>query len=125
MVKLLIMIIIILISLITFIFAEKVDAKESEVEQFVNLYVDLSIAAETYLDDSLKLVEVQDSVFNEHEMSKEEFDDFRKKIDEEPEAWSSIWRQVVKKLEEKDKQAAKQKRDTLKKEKEEESKQKN
>ena len=69
-------------------------------EKFVDLYVQLSIAAEQYLDDSLKLVQVQDSIFKAFGVSRQEFEQFRKKIDQQPEKWGDIWKEIVQKLSE-------------------------
>ena len=71
-------------------------------EKFIDLYVQLSIAAEQNLNDSLKLVQVQDSIFKAFGTTREEFDKFRKKIDEEPEKWEGIWKEIVQKLSELD-----------------------
>ena len=76
---------------------------EITVEQFVNLYVQLSITAETFLDDSLKLAQNQDSIFEANAITRTQFDSFRKKMDLEPDKWGNVWEQIVKKLEELDK----------------------
>ena len=71
-------------------------------EKFVDLYVQLSIAAEKYLADSVKLVQAQDSIFKAFGVTRKEFDRFRAKIDKEPEKWSDIWKEIVQKLTELD-----------------------
>ena len=88
------------------------EAKESEEkplspEDFVELYVDLSIVAEQFLDDSISLAHAQDSVFAAHGTTRAKFDEFRTKMDIEPEKWAEIWENIVKRLEEKDREAQK------------------
>ena len=84
--------------------AEKGEDKIT-VEQFVSLYVDLSISAEKFLEDSTQLAKVQDSIFAAHNISRKQFDDFRKNMDEEPEKWTDVWNKIVKELEKRDKEA--------------------
>jgi len=78
-------------------------SKELTSDVFVNLYVQLSVAAEQYLDDSTRLVRVQDSIFNDFDVSRDSFDKFRAKMDNQPEKWNDLWEKIVKKLEEIDK----------------------
>ena len=97
--------------LIALSFADNRESDESiTIEQFVDLYVDLSIATESFLDDSIGLAQAQDSIFTTHEIKKTQFDSFRRKIDAEPEKWSEIWQEVVRKLEQRDKEATKKKK---------------
>jgi len=66
--------------------------------QFVMLYVDLSIAAEQYLADSLALVEVQDSIFEAHSVTRDDFDNYKANLDDSPERWSKLWEMVIEEL---------------------------
>lgn len=105
-----------IVVLIALSFADNRESDESiTIEQFVKLYVDLSIATETFLDDSISLAQAQDSIFTAHEIRKSQFDSFRQKVDAEPEKWSEIWQKVVKILEQRDKEATKKKKIDAKK----------
>lgn len=66
--------------------------------QFVYLYVDLSFAAESFLSDSVKLAQVQDSIFSAHKVTRQQFDDYKNNLDKSPERWSVIWQMVVDEL---------------------------
>jgi len=88
---------------------EKKIPEEISTEKFVEIYVDLSIVAEKFLNDSTKLAQSQDSIFLAHKTSREQFDNFRKKMDAEPENWTQVWEKIVKKLEELDREANKPK----------------
>ncbi len=83
--------------------APKDTTKALSVDQFVSLYVDLALVAEQFLDDSAKLAAAQDSVFEEHGVTREQFDAFRKMMDSKPEKWTDVWERIVKRLEELDK----------------------
>ena len=93
-------------------FAEEPQKNEEPIttEQFVPLYVDLSIAAERFLEDSVKLAEMQDSIFAAHKVSRSSFDDFRAKMDSEPEKWAQVWDKIVKELELRDREATRKKK---------------
>ncbi len=78
-------------------------------DKFVDLYVQLSIAAEKFLSDSVKLAQTQDSIFSAFGTTREEFDNFRKKLDEKPEKWEGIWKKIVEKLNQLDQESKKQK----------------
>ena len=66
--------------------------------QFVNLYVDLSLAAEQFLTDSVKLASVQDSIFVAHKITRNQFDSYKINLDKSPERWSEIWNLVLAEL---------------------------
>ena len=72
--------------------ADKPDITDS---QFVMLYVDLSFTAEQFLSDSVMLAQIQDSVFKAHEISREQFDNYKATLDSSPERWSEIWQMVI------------------------------
>ncbi len=76
--------------------------KQLTVEEFIAVYVDLSVAAEQFLDDTLTLTVAQDSIFSKHNITRQSFEDFRKKVDENPEKWAYIWQDIIKRLEELD-----------------------
>lgn len=67
--------------------------------QFVMLYVDLSFAAEQFLSDSAYLAEVQDSIFEAHDVTREQFDAYKTELDKSPERWSEVWQMVAEELE--------------------------
>ena len=66
--------------------------------QFVTLYVDLSYAAEQFLSDSVHLAAVQDSIFDAHDVTREQFFLYKNKLDSSPERWSVIWQMIADKL---------------------------
>ncbi len=86
-------------------FGENENSDEMTPEQFVKVYVELSIAAEQFLDDSTRLARIQDSIFAANDVTRGQFDFFREKIDKEPEKWGKVWQDIVQKLEEKDKKS--------------------
>ena len=92
------------IGLVNIIFGQEKSKNTQKVtpDLFVELYVELSIAAEQFLEDSAKLVQVQDSIFDSFNVTRQSFDEFRQEMDKEPEKWNDIWKQIVDKLEEKD-----------------------
>ncbi|MFP4458769.1 MAG: hypothetical protein ACLFSQ_04175 [Candidatus Zixiibacteriota bacterium] len=79
---------------------EKEENKSMSEEEFINIYVKLSIAAEQYLakPDSLKIV--QDSIFTTSGYTSEDFNGFREKIDKNPEKWNNIWQKIVDRISE-------------------------
>jgi len=98
-------------------FGENDGRVEMTPEQFVKVYVELSIAAEQFLDDSTSLARIQDSIFVANDVTRGQFDIFREKIDKEPEKWGKVWQDIVKKLEEKDKKSREKLEKTAKPEK--------
>ena len=102
----------ILISLLLFSFSNgkenesknkpQLQEKQLTVEEFITVYVDLSIAAEQFLDDTLTLTVAQDSIFFKHKITRQSFENFRKKVDDNPEKWAYIWQDIIKRLEELD-----------------------
>jgi len=79
--------------------SSKEKSKEMTQEEFVQLYVELSRAAEAYLSDSLRLVEVQDSIFNSSGFTRDDFEAFKEKIDKQPEKWEDVWKAILAKIE--------------------------
>ncbi len=75
------------------------DEKTVTDSQFVMLYVDLSFAAEQFLSDSVLLAQVQDSVFEAHDITRDEFDLYKIALDKSPERWSEIWQMVALEIE--------------------------
>ncbi|MBN2542441.1 hypothetical protein JXI42_06200 [bacterium] len=69
------------------------------VDEFVNLYVKLSLAAEEHLADSLQLKQAQDSIFKESGYTKIEFNAFETEMNRTPEKWENIWKQIMDQLE--------------------------
>ena len=90
--------------------AKEANEKPLSPEDFIELYVDLSIVAEQFLDDSVSLAHAQDSIFIAHGTTRVKFDEFRTKMDIEPEKWAEIWESIVKRLEERDREAQKKTR---------------
>lgn len=81
--------------------------------QFVLLYVDLSFAAEQFLSDSVHLSEIQDSIFNAHKVSRDQFDNYKTELDKSPERWSKIWQMVAEELEKREEQLKRTKSDPV------------
>ncbi len=68
-------------------------------DEFIDLYVELSVIAERNLTDSVALKEKQDMVFSERGITRDEFYEFEGKISSEPEKWADIWSKIVDKVE--------------------------
>ncbi len=61
-------------------------------------YVKLSVIAEQYLGFPDSLQAKQDSVFERSNFTREQFNDFREQINNEPEKWNPIWKKIVDRL---------------------------
>ncbi|MCD6097668.1 hypothetical protein J7K18_02125 [bacterium] len=73
--------------------------EEMTQEEFVQLYVELSRAAEAYLSDSARLVEVQDSIFDSFGFTRDDFEAFKEKVDKHPEKWEKVWKAILAEIE--------------------------
>ena len=78
---------------------EQPKAETLTTDQFIELYVELSIIAERNLADSVTLKEKQEQVFAERGITRDEFYEFEGKISSEPEKWADIWNKIVDKVE--------------------------
>lgn len=69
-------------------------------DRFVLLYVENTLLTEKYLNqqDSLKIF--QDQLFQNHKTTREEFINFLKHYDEEPEKFTPIWQKITNALDE-------------------------
>ena len=88
------------------VLAEKSAISDS---QFVMLYVDLSVAAEQFLSDSVYLAQIQDSIFEAHSVTREQFDIYKLELDKSPERWSEIWQMVATELDKREEALKKRK----------------
>lgn len=68
-------------------------------EQFVEVYVELSIASETFSADSIKLEEERIRIFKEAGVTPEEIDGFVGRLNRDPGQWADVWRKIVERLE--------------------------
>jgi len=67
-------------------------------EDFINIYVPLSIAAQNYLTKPDTLRAKQDSIFEQSGFSRDDFNNFREKADKDPQEWNQIYKRIVEKL---------------------------
>ncbi len=74
-------------------------------EDFVNLYVQLARAVEENLADSLALHNRQQEIFEKSGFTREQFDDYTKELDKNPERWQRVWSKIEAQLKEKEKSA--------------------
>lgn len=102
-----------LIAVPVFLIAEKNDTDTTFTkETFVKLYVELSISAEKFLGDSALLAHIQDSIFASFHTTRDKFNAFRNKMDENPAKWKDVWEAIIDELEKREKEARQNKSTT-------------
>ena len=70
-------------------------------DKFAEVYVELSIAKETFFADSAKLEEEKGRIFKEANVTPQEMDDFAEKLNQNPGEWAQVWKKIVERLEQK------------------------
>ena len=70
-------------------------------DKFAEVYVELSIAKETFFADSAKLEEEKGRIFKEANVTPQEMDDFANKLNQNPGEWAQVWKKIVERLEQK------------------------
>ncbi len=76
-------------------------------EKFIEIYVEISLLTEQYLNKPDLLNQKKDSLLKKYNITQKEFLDFIDKTDKNPEEYISMWQKIIKKL--------KTKREALKK----------
>jgi hypothetical protein len=69
-------------------------------EDFVEVYVQLSIAWETFDEDSGKFEQDRKEILEKYSVTQEEIDEFVKEYNKKPENWAEVWEKIVRRLEE-------------------------
>jgi hypothetical protein len=69
-------------------------------DQFVEVYVQLSMAKQMFGPDSLRLGQERERVLKETGVSQKEIDRFTGRLSEEPHRWAEVWKKIVERLEE-------------------------
>jgi hypothetical protein len=69
-------------------------------EKFVEVYVQLSIARETFDEDSGKFEEDRKEILEKYSVTQEEIDEFVKEYNRNPEKWAKVWERIVHRLDE-------------------------
>ncbi len=93
------------------LFAQEKNKTMTE-EEFVDIYVELSLAAEKYLadQDSVAHAAKMDSIFADAGFTKKDWEEYRKTKNSDPEGWQKIYDKIIaritelQKKEEKDEQ---------------------
>ena len=76
-------------------------SSELEEEKFVEVYVRLSMARETFAGNSLMLEQEKERILKETGVSPKEIDEFVDRLSAEPEKWAQVWKKIVERLEQK------------------------
>lgn len=74
-------------------------AQELPQDEFVEVYVELSLAKQMFASDSLKLAKEQARIFKENGISQQQIDEFVNRLSQKPERWAEVWKKVVERLE--------------------------
>jgi hypothetical protein len=70
-------------------------------DEFVEVYVQFSIAAEKFGSDSVGLADEQERILQQAGATRDEMDDFVDRLNERPQDWAEVWERIVQRLEEK------------------------
>ncbi len=70
-------------------------------EQFVEVYVELSFASETFSGDSAKFEEEKNRIFEQAGVAQKEMDEFVRRLNQKPDEWAEVWKRIVESLEQK------------------------
>jgi len=89
-----------LLIILFIIFDRLKTSSELSVEEFVEVYVQLSVASEMYDADPAKLEQEREKILEEFGVTQEEIDHFVKEYNQNPEKWAKVWEKIVRRLEE-------------------------
>ena len=67
--------------------------------QFVEIYVQLSIATEMFAADTVKLKEEKERIFEEAGVTQNEIGGFINRLNQKPQKWARVWKKIVEMLE--------------------------
>jgi hypothetical protein len=73
-------------------------SKEFSEDKFVEVYVQLSIANDSFPSDSLKLKEEKKKILEQAEVTQEQIDDFVQRYNQKPEKWARVWKKIMERL---------------------------
>jgi hypothetical protein len=68
-------------------------------DAFAEVYVRLSIAADTLSSDSAKFEQERSRILKEAGVTQGEMDEFVRRLDKKPLEWADVWKKIVEKLE--------------------------
>ncbi len=68
--------------------------------KFMEIYVELSIAKETFASDTVRLKEEKERIFEQAGVTQDEVNEFVKRCNQKPDRWAGVWKKIVEKLEE-------------------------
>ena len=104
--KLIIAICVVLLLIILFIISDSLKTPPGlSEERFVEVYVQLSLALETYDADSGELEQERKMILGKHNVTQEEIDRFVREYNLDPEKWAKVWERIVQRLEEEEEKA--------------------
>jgi len=67
--------------------------------EFINIYIQLSIANEKYQNDSSKLQQEKKQILKSFKVTQKDLEHFIKTYQKNPEKWAGVWEKVNSKLE--------------------------
>jgi hypothetical protein len=68
-------------------------------EQFVDVYVELSVASETFSADSVQLQVERNRIYEKAGVTPEEIGRFVSRLNRDPSEWTDVWKKIVERLE--------------------------
>ena len=89
-----------LLTILFVIFDSLRTSSELSVEEFVEVYVQLSVASEMYDADPAKLEQEREKILEKYGITQEEIDHFVREYNQNPEKWAKVWEKIVRRLEE-------------------------
>ncbi len=97
--------VVVLLIIFFIIFSSLKTSPQLSEEEFVEVYVQLSIAWETFDNDSSEFEQERKEILTKHDTSEEEIDEFVAECNRNPEKWARVWERIVQRLEEKKQEA--------------------
>jgi len=96
----------VILLILLYIFLSK-PANSLSDSQFVDIYVQLSLASQEYALDPLAFHQEKEKIFSQFQISENQFKKFHQKYQDQPEKWVDLWKKINRKLEEKLKEVQK------------------
>lgn len=72
--------------------------KKMKDEDFIRLYVRIARATEQYLDQPDRKTAAHQKIFAESGFTKQDFEDYQNRYNEQPEKWLAVWQEIEKQL---------------------------
>ena len=85
--------------IIFIIFNSLKTSPELSEDEFVEIYVQLSLALETFDKDSSELEQERKMILGKHNVPQEQIDRFVREYNLNPEKWAKVWERIVQRLE--------------------------